>query len=78
MLGFAVKMQAAFEAPRPFPQKNYKRDADGFMSMTLTKDNYSMWLVDIRASLRNKELWKYTQQAYQPSILTEKDEDLTD
>ena len=71
-------MQAAFEASKPSMQNIYKPDNDDFMVLMLTKDNYSMWLVDIRARLRKKELWKYTQEIYQPSIVKEEDEALTD
>ena len=28
----------------------------------LTEDNFSLWFVDIRAELRTKKLWKYTQE----------------
>lgn len=51
------------------PSQNYKCDAEsGFMVLMLTKDNYSMWLRDIRARLRMKELWIYIQQFYQPDV----------
>ena len=69
-------MQSTFGASKP-SRLVYKcdDDDDGFMVLMLTKDNYSMWLVDIRALLRRKGLWKYTQQAYkqQPSVVAEKD-----
>lgn len=35
----------------------------------LTDDNYSLWLIDIRAELRKRKLWKYTQEC-SPEILT--------
>lgn len=31
----------------------------------LTEDNFSSWFVDIRAELRTKKLWKYTQGPYE-------------
>lgn len=31
----------------------------------LTESNFSTWFVDIRAKLRSKDLWKYTQQIYE-------------
>lgn len=30
----------------------------------LREDNFSTWFIDIRAKLRSKKLWKYTQSAY--------------
>ena len=32
---------------------------------SLTEDNFSSWFVDIRAELRTKKLWKYTQGPYE-------------
>ncbi len=29
----------------------------------LTENNFSDWLIDIRAHLRSKKLWKYTQES---------------
>ena len=51
-------------------QNHYKRDIDDIMTLMLTKNNYSIWLMNIRARLREKNLWKYTQQFYRSSIVT--------
>ena len=32
----------------------------------LTDDNYAEWLIDIKALLRGKKLWQYTQSAPDP------------
>lgn len=31
----------------------------------LTKENFGSWFVNIRAELRSKKLWKYTQEVYE-------------
>jgi len=33
-------------------------------ALSLTEENFSDWLIDIRAYLRSKKLWKYTQEQY--------------
>ena len=38
---------------------------DGPKIESLTEDNFSLWFVDIRAELRTKKLWKYTQEPYE-------------
>ena len=38
---------------------------DGPKIEPLTEDNFSSWFVDIRAELRTKKLWKYTQEPYE-------------
>lgn len=37
----------------------------------LTEENFPTWLVDIRAKLRSKKLWKYTQSPYKNENKTE-------
>ena len=46
-----------------------RRDSDGEAILMLTKDNLSMWVLDIRARLRKKKLWEHTQNPYTPSIV---------
>ena len=47
----------------------YARNSDGTTILMLTKDNLTMWVLDIRARLRKKELWKHTQSAFKPSFV---------
>ncbi len=43
----------------------------------LTEENFSSWFVDVRARLRTKKLWKYTQSAFKTggNIVTRSKED---
>ncbi len=43
----------------------------------LTEENFSSWFVDVRARLRTKKLWKYTQSAFKTggNIITRSKED---
>ena len=36
----------------------------------LTEDNFPSWFVNIRAELRIKKLWKYTQEVYESEEAT--------
>ena len=50
----------------------YQRERDGTTVLMLTKDNLSMWILDIQARLRKKELWKYAQNPFEASIEKDK------
>ena len=55
-----------------------RRDFDGEVILMFIKDNLSMWVLDIRARLRKKKLWKYTQNAFKPSIVLKNKKRYTD
>ncbi len=49
-----------------------------YQTRLLTEDNFSDWLTDIRAHLRPKRLWQYTQTALDDKLSQEKAEEAAD
>ena len=47
----------------PSSSESLHTRVNGVEILRLTEDNFSDWNVDIRALLRSKKLWKYTQEA---------------
>ena len=57
---------------------SFKRDSDDEIILMLTKNNLSMWILNIRARLRKKKLWKYTQNVFKFSIVLKNKKRYTD